>query len=210
MNWYKGKNGKAFDSVMMVPATPHGELKKVIEEKAKSANLKIKIVEKAGMKLSAYLKKYDNTDKKQPCKEQDCMICTNTTKLTRKCRTPNIVYKITCKECEKSGLKAHYYGESSFNGYTRGVQHAQNYRSKNKNTQEKSALRTHAKLQHEDKKVEYKMEVLQTFRKPLARQVMESIHIIKSKSEDHFPMNSKKEFNQALIVTAKYTKGCHQ
>ena len=129
--------------------------------------------------------------------------------MTRKCRIPNIVYRITCKECEKSGLKAHYFGETSFNGYTRGVQHYDNYRSKNKNTQEKSALRTHAREHHEDKKVEYKMEVLKSFKKPLARQVMESIHIIKSKSDDHFPMNSKKEFNQALIVTAKYTQGCH-
>ena len=76
--------------------------------------------------------------------------------MRRKCRTPNIVYKISCKECEKSGLKANYYGESSFNGYIRGAQHANNYRSKNKNTQE----RKHGKEQHQDKKVEYKMEIL--------------------------------------------------
>ena len=118
-------------------------------------------------------------------------------------------YKISCKECEKYGLKANYYGVTSFNGYTRGVQHAEKYRSKNKNTQEKSALRCHAKEQHQDKKVDFKMEVLQSFKKPLARQVMESIYIVKSKEEDHFPLNNKKEFNQALIVTAKYTKGCH-
>ena len=133
----------------------------------------------------------------------------NATKRSRKCRIPNIVYKITCKECEQIGLKAHYFGETSFNGYTRGLKHAENYRSTNKNTQEKSALRIHAKNVHQDKKVAYKMEVIQTFKKPLARQVMESIHIIKSKTEDDFPMNSKNEFNQALIVTAKYTKGCH-
>ena len=68
----------------------------------------------------------------------------------------------------------------------------------------------HAKDQHNDKKVDYKMEIIQTFKgKPLARQVMESIYIIKSKTEDNFPLNTKNEFNQALIVTAKYTKGCH-
>ena len=112
------------------------------------------------------------------------------------------------KRMWKRGQKAHYYGESSFNGYTRGVQHANNYRSTNKNTQEKSALRAHAREQHGDKKVDYQMEIIQTFKKPIARQVMESIQIIKSKSEDDFPMNTKKEFNQALIITAKYTKGC--
>ena len=26
LNWYKGKDGKRFDSVLMIPATPHGEL----------------------------------------------------------------------------------------------------------------------------------------------------------------------------------------
>ena len=116
---------------------------------------------------------------------------------------------ISCKECEKVSIKANYYGESNFSGYTCGVQHIGNYRSNNPNTQEKSALRRHAKELHGDMKVAYKMEVLQTFTKPLSRQVMESIHIIKSKEEDHFPLNSKTEFNQALIVTAKYAKGCH-
>ena len=33
MNWYKGKDGKAFNSVLMIPATPNGELRKAIEEK---------------------------------------------------------------------------------------------------------------------------------------------------------------------------------
>ena len=106
-------------------------------------------------------------------------------------------------------MKSNYYGESNFNRYTRGVQHIEKYRSKNKTTQEKSALRRHAKEVHDDKKVGYKMEILKTFKKPLSRQVMESIYIIKSKEEDDFPLNSKNEFNQALILTAKYSKGCH-
>ena len=84
----------------------------------------------------------------------------------------------------------------------------ENYRSKTKSVQEKSAMRRHAKECHNDKKVDYKMQVVKTFKnKPLARQVLESIWIIKSKTEDDYPLNSKKEFNQALIVTAKYTKG---
>ena len=108
----------------------------------------------------------------------------------------------------KNKVKSHYYGETSFNGYTRGAKHLANYRSKNKNTQEKSALRKHAKEVHQDKKVSYKMEVMKSFKNdPLARQVFESIQIVKSKQEDKHPMNDKNEFNQAMIVTAKYTKG---
>ena len=137
------------------------------------------------------------------------MICTNSTsKNTRKCRTPNIVYKISCKECLQNGITSNYYGESSFNGYTRGVQHLNNYKSKNKDTKEKSALRQHAITVHNDKKVNYQMEIIKSFKNnPLARQVQESIKIIHSKNEDDYPMNSKKEFNQALVVTAKFTKG---
>ena len=164
-------------------------------------------MEKAGAKLGTYLQKYDKTKNSEPCKEKDCMVCTNTTKKNRKCRTPSIVYKISCKECLKNEKQANYYGETSFNAYTRGVQHLEKYKSKNKSTQEKSAMRQHAIEVHNDKKVEYKMEVIKTFKNnPLARQVHESIHINKSKNKYYYPMHSKKEFNQALIVRAKFTK----
>ena len=54
------------------------------------------------------------------------------------------------------------------------------------------------------------MEVLKALKKnPLARQVFESIQIVNSKSEDQYPLNDKNEFNQALIITAKYTRGVH-
>ena len=90
------------------------------------------------------------------------------------------------------------------------MQHQKNYRSKNKNVQEKSALRRHAKEVHNDKNVKFKMEVLKSFKNnPLARQVFESINIVNSKNEDQYPLNDKNEFNQALIVTAKYTKGIY-
>ena len=121
---------------------------------------------------------------------------------------PNIVYKITCIECEKAKIKANYYGETSFNGYTRGVQHQQKYRSKNKATQEKSSMRKHEKGVHNDKKVIYKLEVLKIFKNNyLGRQVYESVQIVKSKTEDTYPLNDKNEFNQAMNITGKYYKG---
>ena len=195
---------------MMVPATPNGILKRTIEEKAKESNLRVKIVERSGQKFGSYLKKFDRTKTRSPCEEKDCLICQHSTKMTRKCRIPSIVYQITCIECEKQKVKSKYYGETSFNGYTRGVQHHNNYRSKSKKTQEKSALRRHAKEVHNDKKVEYKMDVLKTFKNnPLARQVYESVKIVNSKIEDDYQLNDKDEFHQAMIVTAKYTQGVH-
>ena len=79
------------------------------------------------------------------------------------------------------------------------------YRSSNKETQEKSAMRKHTKEIHDDKQVGYEMKVLKTFKgDALGRQVYESILIVESKKHDKYPMNTKNEFNQALIITASY------
>ena len=103
-----------------------------------------------------------------------------------------------------------YYGETNFNAYTRGKQHLEKYNSSNLNTQEKSALRRHAKDVHNDQKIKYKMNILKSFKEdPLSRQIFESQKIVESKEIDDFPLNTKNEFNQALIVTAKFTRGIH-
>ena len=54
----------------MIPATPHGELKKAIQESVKSSNLKVKVVEGAGTKFDAYLKKIDKTNSKGHVRKQ--------------------------------------------------------------------------------------------------------------------------------------------
>ena len=57
-------------------------------------------------------------------------------------------------------------------------------------------------------KVDFEMKIMRTFKgDPLGRQMYESILIIDSKNNDDFPMNSKNEFNQALIITASYKQG---
>ena len=161
------------------------------------------------MKLGSYLKKYDKTQINASCGDKDSLLSKNSEKVNSKCRIPDIVYQICCIECEKEKLRSRYYGESNFNGFTRGGQHQRNYRSKNKNVQEESALRRHAKEVHGDKNIAYRMEIIKSFKKPMERQVYESIKIVNSKTEDHFPLNTKNEFNQALIVTAKFSRGVH-
>ena len=69
-------------------------------------------------------------------------------------------------------------------------------------------MRKHAKEVHRDKNIDYEMKILKSFKgDPLGRQVFESILIVDSKKYDDFPMNSRKEFNQALIITASYKPG---
>ena len=54
------------------------------------------------------------------------------------------------------------------------------------------------------------MDVLKSFKNnPLARQVYKSVKIVNSKVEDDFQLNDKDEFNQAMIITAKYTQGIY-
>ena len=111
------------------------------------------MVEKPGKKLIDYLKGFDKTKKGEKCFEDDCLVCKGDT--NGNCRKPDIVYKITCQECAKKKVTACYYGESNFNAYTRGKQHLEKYRSSNKETQEKLAMRKHAKEIHDDKQVDY-------------------------------------------------------
>ena len=69
-------------------------------------------------------------------------------------------------------------------------------------------MRKHAKEVHNDEQVKFEMSIVKRFQEdPLKRQVFEAIKIVESKEKDDFPLNTKNEFNQALIVTAKYTRG---
>ena len=171
--------------------------------------LKIKVVEKPGKKLIDYMKSFDKTKENPKCNESDCLVFKNDKSTTGgTCRKSDVVYKITCEECRKMKKSAIYYGETNFNAYTRGKQHLEKYNYSNLNTQEKSVLRRHAKDFHNDQEIEYKMNILKSFREdPLSRQIFESQKIVESKEIDDFPLNTKNEFNQALIVTAKNHEG---
>ena len=144
--------------------------------------MKIRVVEKTVKKLIDYLKSFDKTKAKSKCGEADCLMCSGDTKIGRKCRKNDIVYQITCEECKKENKKSNYFGETNFNAYTRGKQHIDNYKSNCESTQEKSALRKHAKEIHNDNNVKYTMKIVKTFKEdPLARQIYESIKIVESK-----------------------------
>ena len=204
------KGEEIYDSVLFIPATPDSELKKLIEEEAKACELRIKIVEKPGKKLIDYMKSFDKSHENLKCEEKDCLACGNGKEGEGKCRKHDIVYKIACLECKAIKKSANYFGDTHFNAYTRGKQHLENYHSSNAKTQEDSALRRHAKEVHNDKKVKYEMSIVKSFKEdPLSRQIFESIQIVESKEKDDYPLNSKNEFNQALIVSAKFTRGIH-
>ena len=110
--------------MLFIQATSNSELKKLIEDEAKACELRIKVVEKPGRKLVDYMKSFDKTTESPKCEEKDCLTCNNGKKKKGgKCRKSDVVYKITCEECETNMKKANYYGDTHFNAYTRGKQH---------------------------------------------------------------------------------------
>ena len=68
------------------------------------------------------------------------------------CTTENITYTIKCME--ECGKKDIYYGETSYNTYTRGNEHLQKYHRNDP----KSMLIQHCNIVHEGRKVKFKID----------------------------------------------------
>ena len=136
-SWYK-----PFSTVLFCPPTPDSqlatELRKVVELETKGKGWTVKVIERAGMKLQHQLPGLkESTTPTKP----DRFIHTSGGK--GDCRKEGLVYKGTCLTCKakgpsseidkngkvkllngaRGGLKSIYWGESGFNGYTRGRQH---------------------------------------------------------------------------------------
>ena len=77
--------------------------------------------------------------------------------------------------CMQQGVKAEYVGESGFSGYTRNLAHLSAIRMDKPGS---SAMVAHLRQHHPDevgKAETMKVEVLQTFSKPLDRHLAESV-----------------------------------
>ena len=113
--WYK----QGFDSVLFVPTTPDGKLKKMYEEVIRRSGMRLRVIERTGRTLKSQLQT-TNPFKDPNCGRADCFVCS--TLGQGNCKTESITYKIeyaSPNNCEKGKYK----GESSYNGYTRGGEH---------------------------------------------------------------------------------------
>ena len=136
---------------MFVPYTPGGELAKMLrtneEQLAKITKSKVKIVERAGVKIQDILTS-SNPWKGDDCLRTNCMLChtkNKTEKNTKQdCHKRSLVYETWCLTCdrmrtqeiedmeidekEKTELKKKivqykYIGETSRSAYERGWEH---------------------------------------------------------------------------------------
>ena len=181
-SWFK-KGGN--ESVIFIPATPKGELRKKMQKRIDESDMSIKVIEKTGCTLKRILQKTSIAEKKE-CQDKECMIC----KTSRKkgfCRKEGITYEIVCKDC-----KERYIGETGRCGKERCKEHAEELKKK----KESSVLWRHCREKHDGEKQEFAYKVRQVFgRDATLRQLTEAIDI---KREDNL-INNKTEWNHTSL-----------
>ena len=183
-----------YSAPIIVPATPHSELAKMLREvcnKETDKKLRFKIVEKGGDTVERRLVK-PNPMGSDDCGKEDCVVCKQPGggKMCHKC---NINYHAKCehKMCDSNNVK--YLGESFRNMYSRGAEHERKRMKKD----ESSFMHRHDIETHPDDPPNWSFKVIKSFRDPLSRQVSEAIHI---KNHEGILLNSKSEFFQPPLV----------
>ena len=181
-SWFK-KGGN--ESVIFVPATPKGELKKKMQRRINESDMKIKVIEKTGCTIKRVLQKTSIAEKKE-CQDKECVICKTSGKKGL-CRKESITYEIVCKAC-----KERYIGETGRCGKERCKEHAEDLKKK----KESSVLWRHCKEKHGGEKQEFVYKVKQIFGNDATlRQVTEAIDI---KREEN-AINNKTEWNHTSL-----------
>ena len=189
MTWYKPS-----DTVLFVPPTPNGELQKRIKHVVESVGknqIRVKVVERAGRKISSIL---PGLKEETDCTREDCVVHSSGGK--GNCNREGAVYRGECVTCETDGMKSVYIGETGRSTYVRGKQHV--IAMKNPMNHQSNAFAKHIIEKHNGKKeTEFKVNVVDTFQKPLERQVREGIEILRAQAD--IVMNSRLDHFQPAI-----------
>jgi hypothetical protein len=193
------------DTVAFIPATPGGELaerlRAVLQEEGARLNLNIRTVEAGGVSLKRKLTGGD-LRAGEPCGQPGCRLCASGTE--GGChRKAGVVYKGTCTLCAQQDITAVYFGESGFSAYYRSNVHASEIQSKDL----QNAFAKHLNIFHpeyEGDPTVFNTQVIQTFRKPLPRQITEATLIHNNNAQ--VKMNSKAEFRQPAVPRITATR----
>ena len=192
-SWYR--NG-GFDSVLFVPSTPKGRLRKAYQTEILQSGLRIKVVEKSGATLKSRLQ-VSNPFKSRQCNRNDCYVCTSGG--TGDCGSEGVTYEIKCEsDC---GDKNIYKGESADNGYTRGKKHKTDLNARNISN---SPLWRHCRDVHNSEMQDFQMNVTGVFRDDaMLRQITEAVQIDNTNPTEL--MNTRAEWNMTRVPRATIT-----
>ena len=198
-SWYK-----PFSTVLFCPP--------IVDIETKDKGWTVKVVERAGVKLQHQL-----PGLKEPisCNKPDCFIHKSGGK--GDCRKEGLVYKGTCLTCKVKGpssevdrngqikiltgaresTKSIYWGESSFNGYTRGRQHLEALKKPKKHQENAFVRHTEDCHMGEEAEVKFKMDVVKCYFKAMDRQIGEGCYIQSPEAE--LLMNGKLDHMQPVV-----------
>jgi hypothetical protein len=189
-NW---SNRGGYIAPIFVPPTPNSELAnilKVIAESEAEEGIRFRIVETGGRTVKSILQK-SNPTATVGCEEEDCLPCRPGRGEGGDCRRCGVNYSIECQLCP-DGHKSLYHGETARNLYTRGIDHEQNYRTK----QEKSSMLKHQNKEYQGSPGSYTAKVNATAKDCLTRQVREAVHLRRSSVPT---LNGKTEWHQPAL-----------
>ena len=202
--WFQKRGGGAsHESVLFVAATPGSELVKNIEKRLKESKVPVKVAEKSGPKLAQLLVRTD-PHREEVCQRKGCMVCETREeddKGKAKCWQEGVTYSLTCQSCPEDG-QAVYIGQTASTAFTRGREHANQYRlsKEGKSAGSSSVMARHAREAHQgDLDTKYKMEVLSChLNQAHVRQCAEGVRI-KEVPEDLL-INNKSEGGSDMVT----------
>ena len=115
---------------------------------------------------------------------------------TGNCSSESVTYAIRCLgDCQERNI---YKGESSRNGYTRGLKHQSDLNSRNAKN---SALWKHCRDVHRSTMQEFQMKVTGTFKNDaMLRQITEAVQI--ESTNPNNLMNTRAEWNMTRFPRA--------
>ena len=212
----KGWMGGEFKSVIFVPPTPGGELKKRLQAREEELRpggreeWKIRIVETAGKSVERSLVNNDPCDGNK-CDDEKCLVNKSETNKIN-CRRNNVTYEVRCKICLGAGWSKKYtcyLGETGQNLHTRMKNHLSKYYSKQQHIRDSSAFYKHLTNKHEDligSKFEdvFEIRTVKAYNKVFTRVVEEGTLIEKHEGE---LLNSKSEWHQPRIIRTVVFQG---
>ena len=113
-------------------------------------------------------------------KEDECPVCLSGGR--GPCDKEYVCYRITCVECERTGVKTRMHGETARTGRKRCQEHKEALEARGKKS---SNLWEHVRDHHgDDRNVEFRYDILSTHQgDSLGRQLQEALNIEKVEGE---------------------------
>ena len=136
----------------------------------------------------------------QSCKDDKCFPCSTNTETKISCRKPGVSYRILCTKYPLNGVGAAYEGETGKCLFVRGKWHMKEFND----GVSTNGMVIHNKKYHQgSKEMHFRMEALQTFQKPMDRQIDEALRI--KNPEFDILMNSGTEWRIDYVPRARFT-----